>query len=83
MDTPSCPPGTAAFCCRRLLRPDLARLCALETAFFAPNAAPGCALLQKHFLAGQCFGVFCSGELIAALTVLPLSAYSRAPAWVA
>lgn len=63
--------GAPVFSCRRLLRPDLNRLCGLYKKSLAPNAVPPCSLVQSWFDSGLCFGAFCGGTLVASLTVLP------------
>lgn len=63
--------GAPVFCCRRLLRQDLFRLCGLYQKSLAANAAPDCSLVQSWFARGLCFGAFCGGALVGAMTLLP------------
>lgn len=67
--------GAPVFSCRRLLRPDLPRLCGLYRDSLAPLAVPGCALVEHWFDLGECFGLFCGGELAGAVTLLPFTAH--------
>lgn len=63
-----------SFVCRRLLRQDIPKLCALYADFFVPSACPTCREVTDRFEAGECYGIFHQDRLAAALTVLPLAA---------